>query len=90
MMTKKLKLDENHEKCQKLKHRKNKIAKLGEMECGRLGRYKNRHEASKNALSSWDRGLSISGLKRFVGDRSMTKKQTIIWVPESLPATFCC
>ena len=40
-----------------------KMAKMGKLKWGRLGRYRNRQEAGKNILNSWDRDLSVGDLK---------------------------
>ena len=40
-----------------------KMAKMGKLKWGRLGRYRNRQEAGKNVLNSWDRDLSVGDLK---------------------------
>ena len=42
---------------------------LDENQSGRFGRYKNRNEARKTVLRSWDRDLSIGNVKRVAGDR---------------------
>ena len=36
---------------------------------GRLGRFKNRNEARKKVMNSWDRDLSIGNLKWCVWER---------------------
>ena len=45
---------------------------------GRLGRYKNRNEARKNVLRSWDRDLSIGNVKKVAGDRKNTKMVSML------------
>ena len=40
-----------------------KMVKMGKLKWCRLGRYRNRREAGKNVLNSWDRDLSVGDLK---------------------------
>ena len=43
-----------------------KMTKMWKLKWGRLGCYKNRNEARKNVLNSWDRDPSVGDLKRCV------------------------
>ena len=49
--------------------------KIGKLNRGRLGRYRNRQEAGKNVLNSRDRDLSIGDLKRCVRGQKKIKYQ---------------
>ena len=46
---------------------------------GRLGRYKNRNEARKKDMSSWDRDLSIGNVEWAVRDQKNMKMVSMFW-----------
>ena len=49
---------------------------MGKLKSGRLGRYKNRQEARKNVLNSWDRDLSIDEVKWSIKDENQNGVKT--------------
>ena len=74
-----------------------KIAKMAKLKWGRLGRYKNRQDARKTVLNSWDRALSMGHVEWSVRVQEKCEKgqcvfglRTTILAPCYLQSYFGC